>query len=733
MSKKYPVYRQLDTMDCGPSCVRMIAAYHGRHFSLQYLRELSHIDRDGVSMLGILKSAENIGFEAIGTRLPLESGEHGKVGLTDIPLPCMVHWEQNHFVVVYEITDKYIRIADPGAGLMKLSHDSFTEGWIGEGQDVGIVGVFSPTPKFYENEDQENVKKNGFRYLFQFLKPYKHLFLQMGLGLFTLGILQLLFPFLTQAIVDVGIDQQDIDFIYVILGGMLAVFIGEVTINLLQGWILLHVGTRINVSLVAQFLTKVMRLPIGFFDQKSTGDLLQRVNDQRRIELFLTNTTLSTLFSAFSLVVLGIVLFLYHKVIFVIFLISAVVYTGWILLFLRKRALVDQLRFRQMADNQNALIELIQGMPEIKLQQSEHKRRWAWVAIQNKLFRTNTEFLTLTQYQDTGAQFISQLKDIFIIFLAAKAVIAGTLSLGMMLAIQYIIGQMNVPLQRLIGFVRMAQDAQLSLERLGEIHEMKDEEIAADHLREDLVDNADLKIEQLSFAYNELTGKVLEDIDLVIPHAKMTAIVGASGSGKTTLIKLLLGFYEPTSGRIQLGGHSLASFSKSVWRNTCGAVLQDGFIFSDSIANNIAESTNHIDRKRLILAAKTANLRPFIESLPQGFQTKIGPMGNGISQGQRQRLLIARAVYKNPDFLFFDEATNALDTENEKTIVENLEQFFSGRTVVVVAHRLSTVRNADKIVVLEKGRIVEQGKHEELVAAKGRYFTLIKNQLELGA
>ncbi len=719
-------------MDCGPSCVRMIAAYHGRHFSLQNLRERSFIDRDGVSLLGIMKAAESIGFEAIGTKIPFKAGEHNKIGLRDLPLPCIAHWEQNHFVVVYEITEKYVRVGDPGLGLSKMSHEEFLKGWCSDGQSAGIVGVLSPSPAFYEKEDQEDVKNHRFRYLFQFLIPYKRLLFQLAVGLLTLSVLQLLFPFLTQAIVDIGIDQQNVEFIYIILAGMLLLFLGEITINLLQGWILLHVGTRINVSLVAQFLAKIMRLPIGFFDQKSTGDLLQRIQDQRRIELFLTGTTLSTLFSAFSLIVLGIVLFFYHKVIFLIFLVAAILYAGWILLFMKKRALVDQLRFRQMAENQNVLIELIQGMPEIKLQQSEHKRRWGWLSIQNKLFRTNTRFLTLTQYQDTGAQFINQLKDIFIIFLAAKAVIAGTLSLGMMLAIQYIIGQMNVPLQRLIGFIRMAQDAQLSLERLGEIREMPDEELSSDHLREDLIERADIKIEQLSFAYNELAGPVLNDINIVIPHAKVTAIVGASGSGKTTLVKLLLGFYSPSSGRIQLGDYALSSFSKSTWRNACGAVLQDGFIFSDTIANNITESETYIDQDRLLFAAKMANLQSFIEALPQGFQTKIGPMGNGISQGQRQRLLIARAVYKNPDFLFFDEATNALDTENERKIVENLDQFFSGRTVVIIAHRLSTVRHAENIIVLEKGRVIEEGKHEELVAAKGRYYTLIKNQLELG-
>lgn len=728
--RSFPFYRQLDAMDCGPTCLRMVAAHYGKHYPVQYLRERSHIDREGVSLRGIVLAAESIGLRTLAVKLPLKAATPQENGLLDAPLPCIVHWRQRHFVVVYKISKTQVWIADPAAGKMKLSHADFLKNWVGEGSK-GIVLMLETAPEFYTKDEAVPAQPaRGLAYLLQYLRPYHRLLWQLVAGLLLVSVFQLVFPFLTQAIVDKGIDNQDLRFVSLILFAQLALFLGQMTANFIQSWILLHIGARINIALISDFLSKLMRLPIGFFDTKMTGDLLQRIGDHRRIETFLTGSMLSTLFSLFSLVVFGIVLAIYSPLIFFVFLLSATLYVVWIVLFLRKRAQVDHLRFREQADNQNTLIELIQGMQEIKLQRSERKRRWQWTHIQARLFRANVRGLAIAQYQDAGALFISQLKDILITFIAARAVITGELTLGVMLAIQYIVGQMNAPLSQLIQFIRAAQDARISLERMSEIHELKEE--AADDYADVLPAAGDLHLENVSFQYNELAPLALKDISLHIPKGKVTAIVGASGSGKTTLIKLLLGFYQPVKGDIRIGKIPLRSIDPDLWRGQCGAVMQDGFIFSDSIAHNIAESEDAVDREKLLRAVQVANVQEFIESLPLGYNTKVGAQGNGLSQGQRQRLLIGRAVYKNPPYLFFDEATNALDAENERTILQNLTDFFDGRTVVVVAHRLSTVKDADQIIVLHKGELVEQGTHESLAAAKGYYYRLVKNQLELG-
>jgi ATP-binding cassette subfamily B protein len=730
MIRRFPFFSQLDAMDCGPACLRMVAAFHGRDYPLPFLREQSLVDREGASLLGLARAAEAIGLEAMAVQVPFRSTEPDRTGLADLPLPCIVHWKGDHFVVVYRMDRRYVWIADPETGRQRLDHAAFQRDWRGAAER-GVVLLLSPLPDFYEQE-RTVARAFGFGYLLHLVRPYRRLVLQLLIGLLVLSVLQLMFPFLTQAIVDVGIGLQDLSFITLVLLAMLFIFLGETTVNLLQGWILLHLGTRVNVSLVSHFLQKLMRLPLRFFDQKTTGDLLQRIYDQQRIEAFLTSTSLQMLFSLFTMAVLGMVLWYYHLGIFLLFLGAAALYLAWIGWFLQRRAVVDQQRFRDLTANQNALIELIEGMPEIKLQQSARRRRYQWAAIQQRLFRTNVRFLTLTQYQDTGAQVISQLKDILIIFVAARSVLAGELTLGMMLAIQYVIGQMNVPLQQLAGFIRMAQDARLSLARLGEVYQMKDEAEEDEGRSEDLPAAGSIHLAKVSFAYNPLSGPVLQEVELTIPAGRVTAIVGPSGSGKTTLVKLLLGFYAPGGGSISVGGRPLSAIRHDRWRRACGAVLQDGFLFADTIARNIAESDELIDEARLEQAAQVANLLPYLDRLPLRYQTRLGPDGLGLSQGQRQRLLIARAVYKAPDYLFFDEATNALDAENERLIVDRLAGFFAGRTVVVVAHRLSTVRQADQIVVLDEGRVVETGTHDELVARRGRYFSLIRDQLELG-
>ena len=715
-------------MDCGPTCLRMVAKHYGKSYSLPFLREKCYIDRAGVSLKGISEAAELIGLKTLAAKIPL-LGKKDTPSLFVAPLPLILHWNQNHFVTLYKLTKKFAWIADPADGKHKIPIDLLKKAWYSDGEQ-GIALLLETTPTFYKS-DVDEASKTGFGFLFQYLNPHRRLMWQLILGLVLGTVFQLIFPFLTQSLVDIGIDTRNLNFIYLILAGQLMLFVGQIVTQFIQSWILLHISVRINVNLIADFLIKLMRLPLGFFDSKNTGDLLQRIGDHKRIESFLTQSTLSVLLSILNLFVFGIVLAVYSIPIFLVFLAAAIFYVSWIVIFLKKRKEIDYRAFQQMADNQDSLIEIIQGMPEIKLQGSELKRRWKWAHIQAKLFRTQISSLKISQYQDAGAKGITQLKDIIITFLAASAVLDGTLTLGAMLAIQYIIGQLNAPLQQMVGFIRSAQDASISLERLGEIHNSPNEENIEEQ-KINVIPEGDLHFTNVNFSYTPISDDVLIDVNIVIPRGKTTAIVGTSGSGKTTLIKLLLGFYQPSKGRITIGSAPLQTIYQKVWRQQCGVVMQDGFIFSDTIAKNIAESDDQVDFAKVITAATQANIIDFIQSLPLGFNTMIGARGNGVSQGQKQRLLIARAIYKNPNFLFFDEATNALDANNEKIIMNNLNLFLQDKTAVVVAHRLSTVKNADQIIVLENGRVVETGTHEELVSMKKNYFTLVQNQLELG-
>ena len=716
-------------MDCGPACLQMIAKFHGKLFKLSSLRKWCHLDREGVSLKGIAKGAERIGLRTLAVKVPFEASR-SQPSLSAAPLPIILHWNQNHFVVAYKMSKKYVWVADPGKGKIRIDKQSFLRSWAQDG-DQGIALLVEKSGAF-DQQEQSMPKKLGFSFLVEYVRPYLKLLGQIGLGLLLGSLLSLLFPFLTQSIVDIGIQNQNIGFVYLILIGQLFLFVSQTFVRFIQNWIILHIGTRMNVALISDFLGKLMKLPLGFFDAKMTGDLLQRIGDHRRVETFLTQSTLSVLFSTFNLVIFSIVLLIYSIPIFIVFLTAAVLYFAWIAFFLKKRKEIDYRAFQQYSNNQETQIEIIQGMQEIKLQGSQLKRRWKWAEIQARLFRVQIGGLALGQYQEAGALFINQLKDIIITVLAASAVIEGQLTLGMMLAIQYIIGQLNAPLQQLVTFVRAAQDAQISLERLGEIH-MEQEELSDQNVAPPRAALAgDIVIKNMSFRYNPLQNFVLENLSLTIPKGKVTAIVGASGSGKTTLLKILLGFYKPEEGSVSVNDFQLQYLDLDFWRQQCGAVMQDGFIFSDSIANNIAECDDTVNFDKVRHALQVANIDDYIDSLPLGLQTTIGARGNGLSQGQKQRLLIARAVYKDPLFLFFDEATNALDANNEKVIVERLEKFFEGRTVIVVAHRLSTVKHADQIIVLDKGKIVEQGNHQELTEKKGAYYTLVKNQLELG-
>ena len=732
---KFPNYIQADSKDCGPTCLKIIGKHYGKTINIQQLRDLSETTREGSNLLFLSDAAEKIGFRTLGVKLNLER-------LNEAPLPCILHWNKEHYVVLYDIKKGKYLISDPGFGLIEYTQTDFIKFWIGNNADnftqEGVALLLEPTPNFYDldidNTDKEGSKKAlGFGLLSRYVLKYKSFLIQLVVNLLAGSILQLIFPFLTQSIVDIGIQNQDMGFVYIILFAQLFLFAGRMGLELIRGWIMLHLSTRINISLISDFFIKLMNLPISFFDVRMTGDIMQRISDHHRIEKILTTSSLNVIFSVFNMIVMGGVLAYYNLTIFFVFFAGSILYFIWITLFLKRREELDYKRFSEISQEQSKVIELINGMQEIKLHNAEKQKRWGWEYVQARLFRVSTKSLILEQTQSSGSAIINELKNIFILVLSAKLVIDGSITLGTMLAISSIVGSLNGPITQLIGFVRELQDAKISLARLSEIHD-KEDEIQQEALQtNDIPNNEDITIKDLSFRYLGSDISVLENLNLTIPSNKITAIVGTSGSGKTTLMKLLLKFYEPKNGEILIGNAQLKNIAQKAWRNNIGAVMQEGFIFNDTIANNIAIGVDIIDKERLVYAADVANIKEYVSELPLGYNTKIGSEGVGMSTGQKQRLLIARAVYKNPEMLFFDEATSALDANNEKEIMEKLDIFFKDKTVVVIAHRLSTVMNADQIVVLEKGKIIEIGNHETLVAKKGNYYNLVRNQLQLGS
>jgi len=726
--RAFKFIKQLDSMQCGLACMAMICYHWGQEYSVKFLNKFCTASKDGVSFKGLSDLSDTLGLHCISGKVSIQE-------LRECPLPAILHWNQNHFIVLYKIKNNKFYIADPSKGKLVLNETEFSHHFISltsDNKEKGLAMFFEPTEKFGIIKDDTINNERNFKFLSKYIFKHKLYFIQIIVGMIFACCMQLLFPFLTQSIVDTGIHTKNIGLIWLILIGELTIVIGRTITDVIRNWLLLHISMRINISIVSDFFIKLLKLPMSFFDTKLMGDIFQRISDHDRIQKFLTSQILKISFAVLSFFIFGIVLCYYNITVFLIFLIGSFLYATWITLFLRKRRKIDYNLFEQQAANQNRTYQFITEIQEIKLQNCEIRRRLEWEDTQADLFKVQMDSLKLQLQQESGGIFINEIKNIVITVITATCVISGDMSLGMMLAVQYIIGQLNSPIEQVVAFIYSLQDVKISLERINEIHNAENED---NHIKNNITNLSDktITIKNLSFSYDShaLT-KTLDNITLNIPSGKITAIVGSSGSGKTTLIKLILGYYSNISGSILIQNQDIRNINLKDWRSHCGVVMQDGVIFSESIARNIAVEDGDIDYTRLEYAAQIANIHDYIMSLPLKYNTQIGRDGMGLSQGQKQRILIARAVYKNPDFIFLDEATNALDAKNEKIIVENLNKFYSGKTVVVVAHRLSTVKNADQIIVIDEGKVVESGKHHSLIAQKGKYYNLIHNQLELG-
>lgn len=725
MFKNFPTDRQLDAKDCGPSCLKIIAKYYGKYYSLQYLRDKCGITREGVSFLDISYAAESIGLRSLAVKASIDDLE--KI----VPLPCIIHWANSHFVVVYKITSKKVYISDPSKGLISYTIPEFKGGWYSESSTNGSVMVLEPQADFKQREAGEKIERQKtLENFIGYFTPYKKNFANLFVVMLVVTLLQAFLPFISKAVIDVGIHTTDLHFINLVLIANICIIISITLSNAVRDWILLHITSRVNVALISDYLIKLMRLPVSFFENKMVGDILQRANDHERIRSFIMNNSLNLIFSSLTLVIFSIILCIYNKVMFAIFVIGSILYILWVLAFLRVRKKLDWEYFDLISKNQSFWVETVTAIQDIKLNNYEKPKRWKWEKIQARMYKVNQKVMTVTNWQNSGAQCIDSLKNLLITFFSAKAVISGEITFGVMISTQFIIGMVNGPIVQFISFIVSAQYAQISFQRLNEVHSMKDEEDDDKINHIVLPNNKSLTLRNISFQYSPNAPHILKNISLIIPEGKVTAIVGDSGSGKSTLLKILLRLYNPTFGEFIIGDMNINNIGLKQWRDKCGSVMQDGKLFSDTIMNNIVLDDENIDYERLKKAVDTANVTTEIEQLPLSYNTIMGEMGRGLSGGQKQRILIARALYKNPDYLFFDEATNSLDTINEQKIVKALDEVFKEKTVVVIAHRLSTIRKADQIIVMKNGSIVELGNHQSLLLKKGHYYELSQSQFE---
>lgn len=720
---RYPFFKQHDKMDCGATCLRMVSKYYGKLFPLEFLKKKCYTNRYGTSLWQLSNAATEIGYRTLYAKISLDD-------LRDVTLPCIIHWSRKHFVVVYKISKSKVVVGDPGIGIISYNIKDFNAGWLTD-EEKGVVLLLEPTPNFYLNEEIDN-KFIGFRFFFHYLLPFKRYYVQIVLGMIVGFGFSLILPFLTQSVIDVGIGNKNLGFINLVLIAQLIFSVSSTLMSFIQSWIFLHMGARINIAIISDYLIKLLKLPVSFFENRMTGDIMQRIGDHSRVNSFISANTLSLVFSFVNFIVFSFIMCYYSVKILLVFLIFSIVYAVWVFLFLKKRKEFDYKFFDRNSLKQNTLIQLLQGVRDIKLHNYEDQKRWEWERVQTQTYKISIKQLILSQYQQGGAFFIETTKGILISYLSAKAVIDGTMTLGMMMSMQYILSQISAPISHFIGLINSYQDAKISLERIGEIHSVENEESSSELTYNTLPRNKDIAFENVSFSYNGSPDSlVLKNVSFSIPANKVTAIVGSSGSGKTTILKLLLKFYQPVKGRITTGGINLQDISHRAWRNECGAVLQDGFVFSDTLAENIALGDPDISLEKLETATQIANIDEFIKELPHAYHSKIGTDGIGLSQGQKQRLLISRAIYKNPEFILFDEATNSLDAKNEGEILDKLNGYFESKTVVIVAHRLSTIRNASQIIVLENGEVSEIGTHAELLKNKAIYYNLIKKQTEI--